>query len=146
MEEDIETIFKEITFLNFQKNYLRLKEIGLYPGQEIVIDYIINHEGVTQSELVAITKRKAATIAKTISRLVQSGYILRIEDKKDKRIHHLYATNLGRITYDKMVALKKKNYDDFNSLFNKDEKKIILNYLMRIRDNLKGEKKDEKNI
>lgn len=146
MEEKTEEIFKEVVLLNFQKNYLRLKEIGLYPGQELILEYLVDHQGVRQSELVAFTKRSAPTIAKAIQRMLQSGYITRTIDSKDKRIYHLYATQKGKETYAKIVELKKKEYQYYCFLFDEQEKKNIKNYLIRIRESLKGVKENEKDI
>lgn len=145
MKPSTEQIFKEIILLNFQKNYAKLKEIGLYPGQEMILGYIIHHEGGIQNELVSHTKKKASTIAKAINRMEQAGYIYREKDTKDKRIYHLYTTHLGKMTYDKIAELKKCECEYYSHLFTEEEKANIYNYLIRIRDCLKGVKQNEKN-
>ena len=146
MTEKTEDIFKEIILLNFQRNFIKLKEIGLYPGQELILEYLVKHKGVTQRELVAFTKRSAPTIAKAIQRMVQNGYIKRTEDKMDKRISHLYATQKGKETYAKIVKLKEEECQYYQFLFNDIEKENIRNYLIRIRESLKGVNENEKNI
>ncbi len=142
----MEQIFEEIILLNFQKNYMKLQAIGLYPGQEIILSYIIHHEGSMQSDLVLHTKKKASTIARAIQRMEQVGYIHREKDEKDKRIFHLYTTHLGKETYAKITELKKKECEYYSQLFTEEEKKNIYSYLIRIRDSLKGVQQNEKNI
>lgn len=145
MEEKIEDIFKEIILRNFQKNYVKLKEIGLYPGQEMILEYLVNHEGVTQSELVSFTKRSAATIAKMVQRMQEKGYLTRLIEPSDKRMHHLYVTQKGKETYAKIVALQKQNDKEYATLFSEKEKKQIRTFLVRIRDYLKGENNEKNN-
>lgn len=145
MEEKIEDIFKEIILRNFQKNYVKLKEIGLYPGQEMILEYLVNHEGVTQSELVSFTKRSAATIAKMVQRMQEKGYLTRLIEPSDKRMHHLYVTQKGKETYAKIVALQKQNDKEYATLFSEKEKEQIKTFLVRIRDYLKGENNEKNN-
>lgn len=145
MKKSMEQVFEEIILLNFQKNYIRLQEIGLYPGQEIILGYIIHHEGGSQSELVSHTKKKSSTIAKAIQRMEQAGYVCRKKDEKDKRIYHLYTTHLGKETYDKIAELKKQECEYYNHLFTEEEKNNICSYLIRVRDSLKGVQQNEKN-
>lgn len=145
MEEKIEDIFKEIILRNFQKNYVKLKEIGLYPGQEMILEYLVNYEGVTQSELVSFTKRSAATIAKMVQRMQEKGYLTRLIEPSDKRMHHLYVTQKGKETYAKIVALQKQNDKEYATLFSEKEKEQIRTFLVRIRDYLKGESNEKNN-
>ncbi len=145
MEEKIEDIFKEIILRNFQKNYVKLKEIGLYPGQEMILEYLVNYEGVTQSELVSFTKRSAATIAKMVQRMQEKGYLTRLIEPSDKRMHHLYVTQKGKETYAKIVALQKQNDKEYATLFSEKEKEQIRTFLVRIRDYLKGENNEKNN-
>lgn len=141
----MEQIFEEILILHFQENYMKLQEIGLYPGQEIILGYIIHHEGDMQSAIVSHTKKKASTIAKAIQRMEQSGYVCRKKDANDKRIFHLYTTDLGKGTYAKITELKKQECEYYSHLFTEEEKQDIYSYLIRIRDSLKGVQKNEKN-
>lgn len=145
MRQSMEQIFEEILILHFQENYMKLQEIGLYPGQEIILGYIIHHEGGMQSAIVSHTQKKASTIAKAIQRMEQAGYICRKKDENDKRIFHLYTTDLGKETYAKITELKKQECEYYSHLFTEEEKKNIYRYLIRIRDRLKGVQKNEKN-
>ncbi len=148
MEEwnHINDLVKEFAFLNFKKNYNRLKEIGLYPGQDQIIDYLANHEGVCQKDICLFTGREAATITKTIQRLIGGGYILKIDDSKDKRISHLYLTELGKNTYQKMLDLKKENINYIKNILSEEELKSVENIFQKICNKMKGDMKNEANI
>ena len=144
MEENIEELFKEVILLQFQRNYLKLKAIGLYPGQELILKYLIQHEGVMQSELVSFTKKRASTITKMVQRMQEKGFLIRLEEPQDKRIYRLYATQKGKETYTKIVALKQEVEAEYATLFSDKERDYIYEFLIRIRNHWKGEN-NEKN-
>jgi DNA-binding MarR family transcriptional regulator len=143
---DMEEQLKEFIFLTFKRNYSKLKEIGLYPGQDQIIDYIANHEGVCQKDICLFTGREAPTVAKAIQRLVASGYISKVNDQKNKKRNHLYLTKLGWNAYHKMIELKKENRNDMKDILSEEELETIQKVLSKVCNKMKGETGHEENI
>lgn len=68
-------------------------EIGW--GQQFYVEYIYDHPGTSAQEMVEFIRVDKATLTKVVKKLVQIGYIKVTEDEKDRRIKHLYLTNLA---------------------------------------------------
>lgn len=68
-------------------------EIGW--GQQFYVEYIYDHPGTSAQEMVEYIRVDKATLTKVVKKLVQIGYIKVTEDEKDRRIRHLYLTNLA---------------------------------------------------
>ena len=68
-------------------------EIGC--GQQFYVEYIYDHPGTSAQEMVEYIRVDKATLTKVVKKLVQIGYIKVTEDEKDRRIRHLYLTNLA---------------------------------------------------
>lgn len=68
-------------------------EIGW--GQQFYVEYIYDHPGTSAQEMVGYIRVDKATLTKVVKKLVQIGYIKVTEDEKDRRIKHLYLTDLA---------------------------------------------------
>ncbi|MGW7367148.1 MarR family winged helix-turn-helix transcriptional regulator [Streptomyces sp. NPDC054841] len=62
-----------------------LKQVGLYPGQEIVMMHLWDCGPVRQSELIKICELDPSTVTKMLQRLEQSGHVRRTPDPADRR-------------------------------------------------------------
>ena len=63
-----------------------LAGVGLYPGQEQVLQLLAENSGPTMSELADALTVKAPTISKTIGRLTQQGLVERKAGETDARL------------------------------------------------------------
>lgn len=68
-------------------------EIGW--GQQFYVEYIYDHTGTSAQEMVEYIRVDKATLTKVVKKLAQIGYIKVTEDEKDRRIKHLYLTDLA---------------------------------------------------
>jgi DNA-binding MarR family transcriptional regulator len=74
----------------------RLAELGLHPGQELIVVDLYENPGSTQAELVARMGIEQPTIAKTISRMERSGFVERTHDDSDRRVIRLCLSAQGQ--------------------------------------------------
>ncbi len=105
-------------------NYF-LKNFGMSGGQLPFFMNIIKHPGITQDELSKFIKIDKSTTARAIKSLIQSGFVIKEIDKKDKRAHRLYPTS--KAIKAKEVVLKNARKWDNVLLkgLSKDERKIV---------------------
>jgi DNA-binding MarR family transcriptional regulator len=74
----------------------KLKDLPIRSGQQDFFYVVSINEGITQKELSEHLYIGKSTTAKAIKNLVDSGYIRKEKDEKDKRSDRLYLTGKGR--------------------------------------------------
>ncbi|WP_030156243.1 MarR family winged helix-turn-helix transcriptional regulator [Glycomyces sp. NRRL B-16210] len=73
-----------------------LREIGLYPGQEIMLGHLADHGEARQSRLVAELGLDPSTVTKMLQRLERQGLVERRPDPGDRRASVVAVTAAGR--------------------------------------------------
>ncbi|GGY56702.1 MarR family winged helix-turn-helix transcriptional regulator [Streptomyces omiyaensis] len=74
----------------------RLRELGLYPGQELMMMVLWDCGAVRQSELIHSLGLDPSTVTKMLQRLEQCGLVLRRPDPSDRRAVLVETTEEGR--------------------------------------------------
>lgn len=73
-----------------------LADIGLFPGQEILMMKIAEKEGEAQKSLCDSFGLDHSTVAKSLTRLESQGMIQRHKCAEDGRVSKVYLTDKGR--------------------------------------------------
>ena len=82
-----------------------LRELGLHPGQELVLMHLLDRDGQTQSELLDAIGLDHSTLSKSLSRMQDAGLIERIADEHDRRVWHVRLTDAGRAMGPRIAAM-----------------------------------------
>lgn len=84
------------------------KEYNIGAGQYQFLVYLYMKDGITHEELTEkIGVDKAAT-TRAIVKLEESGYIKKIQDKKDKRKYYIYLTDFAKDNRENIINKSKK--------------------------------------
>ncbi|WP_405781815.1 MarR family winged helix-turn-helix transcriptional regulator [Streptomyces sp. NBC_00859] len=70
-----------------------LKDLGLYPGQEVLMMRLWDAGAVRQSELIRVLDVDPSTVTKMLQRLEQAGHVRRSPDPSDRRAVLVSATD-----------------------------------------------------
>ncbi|MER7948539.1 MarR family winged helix-turn-helix transcriptional regulator [Streptomyces sp. NPDC096079] len=73
----------------------RLRDLGLYPGQELMMMRLWDCGPVRQSELIQSLGLDPSTVTKMLQRMEQCGYVRRSPDPADRRAVLVEATDRG---------------------------------------------------
>lgn len=73
----------------------RLRELGLYPGQELMMMRLWDSGPARQSELIQSLGLDPSTVTKMLQRLEQCGYVRRRPDPADRRAVLVEVTDKG---------------------------------------------------
>ncbi|MEU1226000.1 MarR family winged helix-turn-helix transcriptional regulator [Streptomyces sp. NPDC005828] len=73
----------------------RLRDLGLYPGQELMMMRLWDCGAVRQSELIQSLGLDPSTVTKMLQRMEQCGYVRRSPDPADRRAVLVEATECG---------------------------------------------------
>lgn len=94
------------------------------------------NEGVTQLDLVKSTKLKPPTVSVSLKHLESEGYVSRVADENDMRSVRVYLTEKGKqLMQDNEMRLKRLDAQMMEG-FSEEEKKVLYDMLLRVRDNL----------
>ncbi len=95
--EDTFPLFPTVNYLSrLGKEHFRstLKEHGLYPGQEEILQVILDEEGIKPQGLANRLSVSLASVSVSLGRLEKAGFIIRKPDEHDKRTCHIYPTEI----------------------------------------------------
>ena len=109
--------------------------------QFFALKYISQNSGLTVGELADVLMMSSSSIAQLIERLINKGWIKKVEDKDDRRIFHILLTDKGEKEVVKMDEVFFKKMSSMLSLISEQDVKEIL----RIQKNLLKELKKDKN-
>lgn len=96
MEKIVESPFKSISIL-YRKSHIWLNEgcaqYGLTAAQAVVILIVCDFKVLTQDEITKRLGMDKSVIAKTVTKLLDAGFITRSTNLKDKRTYDIKPTD-----------------------------------------------------
>jgi DNA-binding MarR family transcriptional regulator len=69
-----------------------LREVGLYPGQELLMMRLWESGPQRQADLAAEVGTDSASMTRTVQRLERAGYVRRVPDPADRRVTRVEPT------------------------------------------------------
>ena len=92
-EHDNFLINLSVLYRNTQKYFDRvLSRYDIGSGQLIFLLLIYEHDGITMQEVTRLSEVDKGTTTKSISRLIEQGYVEARVDEKDRRVRRLHTT------------------------------------------------------
>jgi DNA-binding MarR family transcriptional regulator len=108
---------------------------NLTPEQWSVLFRLYEQEGMNQSQLGEKTGKDRHNITRILKQLARRCYIVRQDDKKDKRAHRIYLTRNGRDLCKKIVPLMLRHRDRICRGFKTKDLIYIRSYLEQVVHN-----------
>ncbi len=113
-----------------------LSDIGLYAGQEMVLQYLWQEDKLTQSQLAHKIGVQLQTIHKMVRRMERAGLVTKHEDEADRRVSRIHLTPKGRelqtATEDVWAQLDQETLADLTV----EEQYILRRLLNKLEANL----------
>lgn len=122
----------------------RLSALGLFPGQEQVLQALSEVEAMTMGELADLLRVKPPTASKTVARLSAQGLVTRQAEPGDARVVRVRLTPDGVQRAASIVQLWDEVEDELLDGFDAKERRRLRKLLRRVAKNLAGtETEDE---
>lgn len=109
--------------------------LDLTKEQMIVLKKLHDKDGLSQNELAFLTLRNKSSLTRLLSKMEKKDYITRRQCKADKRINHVYITEVGENIFKstqpalhEMISRMEQNISD-------SEKQQIIKTLKKIQSN-----------
>ena len=126
-----------INHMTIQKKLMeQLKDTGLTLGQPKVLDYLKDHDGVSQKEIAAGCLIEAGSLTSILNRMEEKDLIERKMLNGNRRTFHIFMTESGKKNQ-KLVeeAFKKIEKTALNGI-SEEEQKLFMEIFYRIYRNL----------
>ncbi|WP_413228426.1 MarR family winged helix-turn-helix transcriptional regulator [Clostridium sp. CS001] len=115
-----------------------LKEFGLSSGSYPYLLVLNKNEGISQSQISKEIGYDKAMSARTITKLINLGYLDRKEDESDSRAYKLYLTGKAKIIIPKILDEINKLANSITVNLSEEEKSITMDSLSKILNNIKN--------
>ena len=112
------------------------QQAGLYYGQPMILEYIMNNNLCTQKDLAKSLHISPASVATSIKRLEKSGLISRITDENDSRKNRLSVTESGLAAIKNFREICDCTDREMFKDFTEEECEILNNLMKRLYNNL----------
>lgn len=126
-----------INHMTVQKKLMeQLKDTGLTLGQPKVLDYLKDHDGVSQKEIAAGCLIEAGSLTSILNRMEEKGLIVRKMLNGNRRTFHIFMTESGKKNQ-KLVeeSFKKIDKTALNGI-SEEEQKLFMDIFCWIYRNL----------
>jgi len=126
-----------INHMTVQKKLMeQLKDTGLTLGQPKVLDYLKDHDGVSQKEIAAGCLIEAGSLTSILNRMEEKDLIERKMLNGNRRTFHIFMTESGKKNQ-KLVeeAFEKIEKTALNGI-SEEEQKLFMEIFYRIYRNL----------
>lgn len=140
---EIVKLFREITKLDFFRTYQQLSKLDLYPGQERLLYYVMENDGLNQKELCEKLNVKPSTVTIMLKRMKNTGLFEKASDENDKRVTRIFLTDKGEEVCKEIMKFHEYLGNIYFENLSEEEMVILKGILIKIRDNLNSGVKEK---
>lgn len=113
----------------------KYRDLSLQKGQFIFLTRVCENQGINFVELSRILAVDKSTTTKAIQKLIEAGYIAKIQSEKDKREYKLFPTEKALEIYDFVIDEENRNIDVCMEGLSKKEMGLVENLLEKMSIN-----------
>ena len=90
----------------------RMRQFGLSSGQLFTLLHLAHEQGITQDTLVRRFRVDKGTVARSVRRLEDAGYITRTVDPDDRRAVQIFLTDRGEEIIPEIIRIDREWEDE----------------------------------
>lgn len=129
MTNEVSKLFRDIINRDVEK-------LGVQNSYRQLLFHLSRKDGVSQLELARATHLKAPTVSVTLKNMEADGLVERRGDIDDLRIIHVFLTDKGRKTDDKIRELHHQLDGKMTEGISQEELDALVATLTKLRDNM----------
>ena len=133
-------LFVQVMKLHRKLAETGLNEFGLHVGQELVLLWLNEQDGMTQSELADALSIEAATVTKVLQRMEAAGLVERRQDSDDARVSRVYLMPKSRELIEPLRGLWAEVEQKTIKGLSEPEVMLLRRLLLQILENLSDDK------
>jgi DNA-binding MarR family transcriptional regulator len=139
LHENIAFLIGEASHLFYNKvsRTFREKKLNVTIEQFSILTILWYQNGLSQQEIANRLNRDKTTLTRVINNMEKSNLVIRVPDKMDRRINHIYLTYLGKELQETLTEATGKIYLDSIREISGEELHQFAEILNRVIRNLK---------
>ena len=110
--------------------------IDLSKEQWLVLKKLNDRNGQIQNELAFITNRSKTSLTSLINTMEKKELVYRVISKKDKRINHIYLSDLGKEIFSDSLPVLQNLIDELQNGISEEDLERTKKVLTRIQNNI----------
>lgn len=114
----------------------RVRIYGITRTQWTLLTYLSRYEGVSQTKLAEYMDLAPMTLTRQIDKLEREGLLDRRQDPQDRRTNLIFLTEKSQPLMNHMHEIAVEAKEAALKNFNEDEREILRDYLVRMRENM----------
>lgn len=112
------------------------KGMGQHRGQGRIMALLSEQDGLSQRELAELLHIRPSSLSELLDKLESAGMIQRMQNLADKRISHIFLTDLGKSTAATLKDSRQEKHDQLMSALSDDEQSMLSQLLDKLLSNL----------
>ncbi len=127
-----------INLITSYKNQItkKMRPLGLYPGQDMILLALLKHGQVSQNKLVVELCVDHSTIAKSVRRMVSSDLVQTEKSTEDKRVTLVSLTAHGRDLANQVETIWITSEHCATDGLSTEEQRLFIEMIEKITKNL----------
>ena len=113
-----------------------LAELEIGWGQQFYVEYLYEHPGASQQEMVERIRVDKATLTKVIKKLVEIGYVHETYDENNRRVKRLYLTPKAVPIVEEIKELHRSFYEAITPGLSEEQIDLAIKTLSQMTENL----------
>ncbi len=136
MRETIAYLMVQVSRRHRNLVSIALADLGLHIGQEILLMYLWENDGLIQSELAVLMEVEPPTLTKMLNRMERAELLERCRDEADARVYRVYLTDKGRSLQEPVSHLWTVLENRILTDLTLEEQLLFRRLLLQVRNNL----------
>lgn len=114
------------------QSYLKkkLQPYGLTSVQHLILEVVMEHEGLTTGEIGKLLISDNATVSGVLDRMEESGWIVKETDSEDKRITRIFLGNKVKEMQQELMSERDLANEELLKNFSNEER-VLLKRLLK---------------
>ncbi len=130
------SLVNDLTKLYDVQMRIEMLKNGMRTSYRHLLTPLSVQDGVTQLDLVKVTRLKAPTVSTTLRNMEADGLVKRETDKDDARATRVYLTEKGREIDKKMRASNTKIEKLFLNDISAEDQELVLSIMKKMKTNV----------
>jgi DNA-binding MarR family transcriptional regulator len=125
---------KLTTNIIMQEHNKYLKPHGISNEQGLLLKYVHDIPGVTQTQIAEDLNKDKTTITRMVDTLVKKGKLERRVSDEDRRAFHIYVTKDTKKKVEELTPLFEKHQDELKKIIKQEDYETTLKVLNQIKE------------
>lgn len=127
-----------ISLITSYKNRLtkKMRPLGLYPGQDMILLELLKNDGVSQNKLVVSLCVDHSTIAKSVGRMLKAELVQTEKSTTDKRVTLVSLTPKGKELAEQVKSIWVESEQIATAGLSTEEQRLFIEMIEKIAQSL----------